>query len=69
MLFAGTVIGAVDALRLMTKGPGPPRRVASGKGASKSSMVRCQISPVIGVFFGAAMNLFRMRLECRDDSG
>src|SRR5208283_4262427 len=51
-------IGAVDVLRLITKGPGPPRRTASGKGANKSSMVRCQISPVIGDFIGAAMNVF-----------
>ena len=51
-------IGAVEVLRLITKGPGPPRRTASGKGANKSSMVRCQISPVIGDFIGAAMNVF-----------
>ncbi len=51
-------IGAVEVLRLITKGPGPPRRTASGKGTNKSSMVRCQISPVIGDFIGAAMNVF-----------
>src|SRR5579862_8882012 len=48
-------MGAVEVLRLMTKGPGPPRRTVSGKGATKSSMVRCQMSPLNGDFVGAAM--------------
>jgi hypothetical protein len=56
--FAGNPIGAVEALRLITNGPGPPSRVFSGKGSSKSSMLKCQISPVIGVFIGAAINVF-----------
>jgi len=50
-------MGAVDALKLITKGPGPPSRGLVGMGAvSKSSMLKCQISPVNGVFIGVAIN-------------
>jgi hypothetical protein len=45
-------MGAVDALRLMTKGPGPPMQGAAATGASKSSIVKCQISLVNGVLIG-----------------
>src|ERR1700733_5143369 len=45
-------MGAVDALRLITKGPGPPRPGEAGSGSSKSSIVKCQISLVNGVLIG-----------------
>jgi hypothetical protein len=64
MPFIGTEIGALDALRLITKGPGPPRRAVSGNGASKSSTLRYKLSPVNGVFVGTAMNVFQERLGC-----
>lgn len=54
----GELIGAVDALKLITKGPEPPSLGLAGNGASKSSMLRCQISPVNGVFIGVAINAF-----------
>jgi hypothetical protein len=40
----------------------------SGKGANKSSMQRCQMSPVDGEFIGAAINVFfHERFEsCKD---
>jgi hypothetical protein len=52
MAFIGKLMGAVDALRLITKGPGPPRRGEAGSGSSKSSIVKCQISLVNGVLIG-----------------
>jgi hypothetical protein len=65
MGFVGTLIGAVDTLRLITKGPAPPSRDVSGKGASKSSMLRCQMSPFNGVFIGAAINVFPQTIQAR----
>src|SRR5579862_7693811 len=54
---AGCPIGAEEALRLITKGPGPPRRGDSCSGCSRSSMLRCQISPPVnGVFIDAAIS-------------
>jgi hypothetical protein len=70
MGFMGRPIGAVDTLRLMTKGPGPPKRGASGKGASKSSMLRCQMSPVNGVLIGVAIFVFsHKRFKHGEDIG
>jgi hypothetical protein len=68
MLFAGKVIGADDVVRLITKGPGPPRRIVSGSGANKSSMPKCQMSPLNAVSIGAAMVVFRGRLESLEHS-
>jgi hypothetical protein len=65
MLLMGGLIGAVDALKLITKGPGPPNRGVSGEGASKSSMLRCQISRVNGEFIGAAINAFPRTVRVR----
>ncbi len=50
------MIGAVDTLKFMTKGPSPPSRCVSCTGANKSSMLRCQISPAIGVFIDLAIS-------------
>jgi hypothetical protein len=45
----GWLTGAVDALKLITNGPGPPNRGDSGNGASRSSMLGCRISPLDGL--------------------
>src|SRR5271165_2042347 len=63
MPLLGWLIGAVDALKLITKGPGPPSRGVCDKGSSKSSMLRCQISPVNGEFIGVAINAFPRSLR------
>ena len=53
MLAAGTAMGEVEALRLMTNGPDPPRRGASGNGPSQSSTLRFAMSAVGGVAMAA----------------
>jgi hypothetical protein len=60
----GRLIGALDALRLITNGPAPPSRGVSGRGASKSSTLKCQLSRVDGELIGAAIHAFPM-----NDSG
>src|SRR5271166_1207131 len=65
MACVGTLMGAVDALRLITKGPGPPSLTVSAMGASKSSMLRCQISPVSREFVGCAINGFPRKIRVR----
>jgi hypothetical protein len=57
--FIGTLMGAVDALKLITNGPEPPSRGATESGSSKSSIVKCQISPVNGVLIGVPIKAFR----------
>jgi hypothetical protein len=65
MACLGRLMGAVDALRLITNGPGPPSLAVSAMGASKSSMLRCQISPVSREFVGCAINGFPRKIRVR----
>jgi hypothetical protein len=48
MSIVGKLIGALDARRLITKGPVPPRLIVSGRGASKSSTLRSCGSAING---------------------
>jgi hypothetical protein len=56
---------AVEELRLMTNGPGPPRRGFSGNGDNRSSMLKCQMSSVTGARKFVAIKLLGGSIRAR----